>query len=119
MEIQTTFATIIGFLMMVVVVTATVVIMGGLSKVSVEECHPAEYAATTTAGGKECGYITDVGVAHCERQWVSRILPLTSGYNEDECIDPRNNLCCPTSKVETAGWNVKVINDKCCNITKV
>jgi hypothetical protein len=114
MEIQTAFATIIGIIMMVAIVVATVVIMGGLANIAVEECSPVEYKALTTFSGKECGFDSTNNQAYCDKTFN----PINVNYNYDKCIDLSKNLCCPTSKLGN-GWRVNFINNRCCNITRV
>ncbi|MFH1229389.1 MAG: hypothetical protein V1678_03115 [Candidatus Aenigmatarchaeota archaeon] len=105
MEIQTTFATIIGFLMMVIVVIAASVMLGGLTQISVEECRPSQYTASSSFAGMVCGFVGSQQVK-CDIG--------TEEYQYDTCIDNTQTLCCPTTKK-----NIKVINAKCCNITKI
>jgi len=107
MEIKTAFATIVGILMMVTVTVATVVIMGGLTQVCVEECNPAEYTAERNYDGNLCGYVytgTNRYEVYC--------------YSDDACFDENKNLCCLTSLSGT-DWEVKVANERCCNVTKL
>jgi hypothetical protein len=107
MEIKTAFATIVGILMMVTVTVATVVIMGGLTQVCVEECNPAEYTADRNYGGVFCGYVY-TGTNRYE---------VFCGH-DDACFDQNKNLCCLTSASGTE-WGVKVANGRCCNVTKL
>jgi len=113
MEIKTAFATIVGILMMVTVTVATVVIMGGLTQISVEECKPVDYKADRNYDGSyACGSI-DIGAYHYELY-----CKYDSGNEiSDYCFDESKGLCCPVHKDDK--WEVKVANGHCCNNTKL
>jgi hypothetical protein len=89
----------------VIVVIAASVMLSGLTQISVEECRPSEYNASTTFTGIVCGSIGGQQ-AKCDIG--------SEEYQYDTCIDNTQAFCCPTTKK-----NIKVINSKCCNITRL
>jgi hypothetical protein len=110
MEIKTAFRVLVGILMIATVVIATVVMMGGMLKGSVEmkECIPAEYTTTLTFDtGVQCGF-TDTG-------WGPQAVYCNNP--RDVCIDPGRNLCCPTSMSD--GVKIEVIGNRCCRLEVV
>lgn len=114
MEIRTIFGIIIGIIMMITVTIATVAMMGGLIDMSVSECVPVQYTASSNDNrGEYCGLISGSNT-YCN------INLLHQAYTKDNCIDASNNLCCPTTQSGT-GWYVtdKNTGGKCCNITKI
>jgi hypothetical protein len=111
MEIKIAFATIVGLIMMITVIIAVIVMMGGLTQFSVSECVPIQYTASgTNFGGKYCGMIGS-NKAYCDK--TQDIFGTITGY--DDCIDASKNLCCPNSTKQ----NIKLINGQCCNITRL
>jgi len=111
MEVKTAFAIIIGIIMMVTVVLAVVVMMGGLSNIMVSECVPISYAAGSF-GGEYCG------VNAANQQLSCNYVDASSARLYDKCFDSIKNMCCPTETGETLNWRVQVINGQCCNITR-
>ena len=108
MEIRVLIATIIGIIMLVTIVIATVVMMGGLLDLSVNECIPAEYNASSSDWkGEYCGLSSGSNV-YCG------ILLLGDRWLRDKCMDSSKNLCCPTTQK-----NIRIIGEKCYNITKI
>jgi len=113
MEITTAIATIIGVIMMVTVVMATVVIMGGLTQITVEECHPLEgYFASSSNSGPKCGTDTSGQRLYCSSITIG---PITTS---DTCMDESKNICCQTMLAGT-GWKVAFKSGQCCNVTKM
>ena len=112
--------------MVVIVTIAAVAILSSLTKVSVEECMPAEYPAAFY-GGLSCG--TDSSGRQLSCEYV-----VFDGFRlPDTCLDPDRNLCCPifsqqsqykasaTKRGEDCGkdsMNIQVrcdVNDRCVN----
>ena len=112
MEIKTMFEIIIGVIMMITITVAVVALMGGLMSMTVSECNPAEYIASTVPlnQGNYCGMI-GANKAYCEK--TPPAMFATTKF--DDCIDSSKNVCCPTETKK----NVVFRSGKCCNITKV
>ena len=108
MEIKIAFATIIGLIMMITVIIAVIVMMAGLTQFSVSECVPAEYTALQSYNGLNCGLNSNNQQVKCDVKGGPHL-------TYDDCMDSTKNLCCPTQTKQ----NIKLINGKCCNITRL
>lgn len=101
MELKETFALITGIIMMTIIVIATLVITGGLTKISVAECTHAEYAASAANLGTVCGFDSIAKQQlKCDK---------TSDGEYDNCLDNNKGLCCPTKTN-----NATIFNGICC-----
>jgi hypothetical protein len=147
MEIKITFSTIIGIIMVVTVTVAAIAILGSLTRVNIEECIPAEYVATTGFRGEGCGTDSNGNQVKCDVLLLlpdrcvdssknlccpifssRRQYQATSDLKGEGCGIDANNIqvkcdindrCIDSSKNTCLQQNIRVINGKCCKITKI